>query len=282
MVEVVLGDNPLFGVSHSGKTIRNENVDVARLLSETIRIGVTEWMVTPHAAAYTALHELHNDKSEIAKGLEVYLVFPYPHAWNEIVASSGYLGLIKILPKWQMFLAITKSVPSILGRNKLLLVVHLFEALVEQEINKIRALDIKIKGICVHNILVDMLIAAGRTDVLAALIKRLNAKNLSPILLTQNISTLIGSDLPDETIICGSFNNLGYMVNPSLEEAIQAVKSSQYKLWAMQVAASGYSSVTEFQKFCIENQLTFEKIVLGTSKVSRILEAKQILENGKP
>ena len=153
---------------------------------------------------------------------------------------------------------------------------NFYEIFLIREIKKLKLIGVCVSGVCIHNIIVDILLAAGREDVLKSLVEMLNSHNVKPIVLTQNFMSVQKLDLPENTIICSSLNSIGYMVNPNLKEVVHALNDCSYEFWAMQVVASGYSSFEDFYNMIEKCSLPISKIVLGTTLPSRLIDAQSI------
>ena len=93
-MRIILGDNPFFGINHassnkdkvSGKKMRDVFIAAAECELRVI-------MMSRHEDHFdVVLHALQQARSD-GKELDVALVAPLPHRYNDIVASKGYLGL---------------------------------------------------------------------------------------------------------------------------------------------------------------------------------------------
>ena len=279
MVDLVLGDNPLFGVSHAGKNSEFQTSDISSLLESAVEIGVREWMVTPHRALYTVLEDIRSKQLKILSELSLLLVYPYPHQWNEIVATGGYLRLVKELFNKELFCACLQTPFRFLRSQRPEIFADFYSGLMIGELKRLEKMGATVSTLCIHNILVDILLAAGRLDILRAIVERIKRQKLKVVILTQNPLNIGHENFGDGVSICCSVNSRGYMVNPTLDDVMNYLKNSANEYWAMQIVASGQSSVQDFKRMSLMNKLKFSKVVLGTTQLERLREAKTILDS---
>jgi len=199
-------------------------------------------------------------------------VAPYPHKYNDLVAKKGYWGLAKYLLKGNLKYILLNAF-KIFNVNKSQ--EHIVRLICNSELQSLGKHREKVRYVCLHNILVDMYVAAGNYSALEAFIEHVKSMGLEPVLITQNLITLNKVMRSSEGYtICFSYNSAGYMVNPSVELVDQFLEhntDSLPDLWAMQIMASGVVELDDaLEKIAVNNH--FKGVLYATTKRERIIE----------
>lgn len=273
-----LGDNPLFGISHSGAKNEMESDEIALFLADAFNYHVDSMMITMHKGAADILRNSERHIVNSEKKVKLALVHPYPHTVNDIIASQGYIGIAKQLsiPKLAQFMY--SNTKSVLFKGRLRSLVFLFMEFLSIELRSIPQTHFEVESVCIHNILTDLLVSIGRVDIIEEILSEVRFLGLKPVILTQNFVATRNALIETDVTICFSFNSLGYMVNPSLYEVTDAIKNHNGEIWAMQIAASGCSTISDFSRYCHKHDLEFQRIILGTTKLNRLEEAQKFLD----
>ena len=274
-MKIVLGDNPFFGVNHlaGSKVLENEALrfsDAASVIDSASRAGIDTFMISNHASANNLLEACAQRQIEVP---DLALVLPVPSLYNDVVQQSGYWGLVKTL----IPTALT-SLPSLLY-DLLLgnLSRSLVRVLVSYELTKIRLHRKKVSHLCLHNIIVDMFLAGGRTSFIESFVSECSRRNIEPVLITQNYPTLVSALGDGRYTACFSCNPSGYMVNPTLSDVERALDrratqpNVKHRVWLMQVFASGSVTLDEFLEFSRRIR-GIEAVVYATTKPARVTE----------
>lgn len=284
-MRVILGDNPFFGVNHrtGSKVLASAEQrfnSAAEVMVAAERCGVRTLMLSTHPD-YENLLVAAGRVLPLGHGLEIAPVIPYPHTLNNSVAQDGYFGVIKKLGVRNLTsvgLDIVRFM-GCLGDREGAKLEKAFRLVISMELEKIRDLGFVVKHVCLHNIITDLLLALNRFDILQGFIDASRRDGLQPVLITQNAVALLAANLEGEFASCFSFNAFGYMVNPSLEKVVSAIRVARKpgcELWAMQILASG--AVRLEVALRDENLRFFDAILYATTKPHRVEEFLRALE----
>jgi hypothetical protein len=268
----ILGDNPFFGVNHAGKGRElyiNQNLSVAsEVITEARDQNFDIFMVSPHEE----LPELSEFFENGQIPLPLCVVWPYPHKLNQELVKLGYRKFIMQNVSLKNSGEILHNIFSILlSRTKNLKASGIIKNMLESEINTSFEKQ-NIKYFALHNIIYDLLLAAGNKSLLVEFTNAVVSLGFQPVLLTQNISKAIKDEFYVEgAVLCGSFNLRSFMMDESYEETgkkIDKFRMAGGTFWAMQILASGTLAMDEL----ITNNF-FERLdgsVYATTKKERI------------
>ena len=266
-MKIIIGDNPFFGVNHKvgSKKLASETErfeQASEVIKEFKINGVDEIMVSNHPSLQSFLDKV--------PPCNIHFVIPYPHKYNDIVAVSGYFGLIRYFLNGFSLGSFHKILFNLIRLDFNEIFIRL---MIASELQSIKKYKDRVESLCMHNIFVDMCIASGNISILKSFHKVCSEMKIRPVFITQNICALIES-MPDiDYIGCFSFNSKGYMVNPSIDEVISYLKNNTNlpKLWAMQIMASGSIGNNEAIQF-ISKFNYFEKVLYATTKKQRVTD----------
>jgi hypothetical protein len=264
-MRIIIGDNPFFGVTHSGaaQALQNQSdrFDSARaVIEEFERHDVKELMVTRHPAV--------NDLLDDCCIKDIHLVSPYPHFFNGLVASGGYLAVAKYF------------LPAVFSRQLIICLGFLlclkpyraaFQILISSELKSLGNHALKVRSICLHNIFTDMAVAAQNKALIDGFIDTCKAFGLEAVVITQNLPALLDLLDRDDFVACASINRLGYMTNPCLDRLEKALKKQglKPKIWAMQILASGVDSPNDALNYLAQLKV-IDGVLYATSKTERV------------
>lgn len=270
-MKIILGDNPFFGVNHSkgGGLIESQHqrfTNAASVAKKFVSEGGQVMMLSNHLAAAELLHAF---RREHVPDLDIALVVPYPHKYNDIVASKGYLGLMKALISGNVRNFVMAGINFCLGQN---FKKWCLKALINSELNGFREHLGQVRYICLHNIITDMFVAGKNAQLLNDFIDLIHDKGFEPVIITQNPTYVSASVDRASYTLCFSLNSVGYMVNPDLETVVDFVKNLTSKgptIWAMQVLASGEVNPSTALSF-IESLENVDGVLYATTKPDRV------------
>lgn len=281
---LILGDNPFFNVNHRAGVSRSDHdasdqehtLGVAMpVLDRATSSSVSTFMISDYEIASAITHkfgELYPDRS-----LDLALVVPYPHSLNKMISEHGYLRTATSLFGFDILrFGLRALIAPLLGLRGLF--AQIATSYLQSRIREYERANVRVRMLCLHNVVVDLLVANRRADALLAFIDSVNAMGREAVLLTQNIpalTTLIGDR---ECVICGSYNTLGFMTNPSRADVLATVgkKTQKLKFWAMQILASG--AVPPTAALGDEGLANFDAILYATTKPDRLTEFVEIMK----
>lgn len=273
-MKIILGDNPFFNVNHrtGGKKTSTDTSPfetATEVMSEAVKNSIDTLMLSDYETAPKLLSKFsaENPRSRI----QIALVIPYPHTINNLISSHGYFGALKSLMSNNLFgILLGLLMTPFTGTAGLY--AKIFESYIKLQLKKYDILNVDTRYVCLHNVVVDLLLANQRSDILISFIKAVRRIDREPVLITQNISRLV-SMLGDKSYtVCGSYNLNGFMTNPSRHEVLQAIENNREytKYWAMQILASG--AIQPQRALKDKGLLQFDAILYATSNPSRVKE----------
>lgn len=278
-MKVILGDNPFFAVNHrtggNSQAAQSALMDGAvNVITAAVENSVQTLMISDHETAPALLRQFTKQKPDCCLGIA--LVVPYPHTINNQVSSQGYLGVVKEMAVGNLWgLTLNLLIAPFLGLRPL------FRSIVRNyirlQIPRYRIPGIEIQYVCLHNIVVDLLLAHKRADILQAFNRAVRDLGFQPVLITQNIPNLVKAIGDEDCTICGSYNLNGFMTNPSRNEVLQALsaKFDRTKFWAMQILASG--AIIPQDALLDEDLKKFDAILYATSQSERVKEFSSLV-----
>jgi hypothetical protein len=284
-VKVILGDNPFFGVNHrtGSKALddENERFDAAAVVIAAAQAqGIRSLMLSTHPGYERLLIKAAGALSEPGQ-FAIAPVVPYPHTINNIIAQDGYYGVLKKFGLQDVFAVTAEAVKvaGFFGRNDKAKLERAFRLIIDVELECIRGTGFAVRHVCLHNIVTDLLLAFGRFDILQGFINACSGIGVRPVLITQNPAVILAAPLAGPYVACFSYNKLGYMVNPSLEKTVEAIRRVDRKnceMWAMQILAGG--AITPEEALQDEALNCFDALLYATTKAERIDGFMKMLE----
>jgi len=284
-MRVILGDNPFFGVNHRTGSKVLESAEkrfsaAADVIATANRLGVKTLMLSTHPG-YEDLLDAAGLKLPVGHSFEIAPVVPYPHTLNNAIAQDGYFGLVKKLGVGSLASVGFDVVQfmGFFGGKSGVKLKKAFQLIIRMELEKIRARGFVVKHACLHNIITDLLLALDRVDILQGFVAACESDGIKPVLITQNAACALSADIKGDFVACFTFNCLGYMVNPSLEKVVEAIRRPRRagsELWAMQILASG--AIGSERALLDENLDCFDAVLYATTKPARVEEFVGALE----
>lgn len=284
-MQVILGDNPFFNVNHRAG-VANADSDSSDaeftlrvalpVLDRATSHSVSSFMLSDYELAPVMMSKFEENFPN--RHLDLALVVPYPHAINTMVSEHGYLKAAYKLFGFDIVRFVLRAlVAPIFGLRGLFAQVS--KSFLTSRIKDYDSVNVKVRWICLHNIMVDLLIAHGRVDALLAFIDSVRALDREAVLLTQNIPALTELIGDRDCVICGSYNILGFMTNPSRDDVVTTISKDRENLsfWAMQLLASG--AVSPEEALNDEALAHFDAVLYATTKPDRLTDFLAQLEN---
>lgn len=270
-MKVILGDNPFFGVNHASGSLEplSENqrfVRASEVVSRFKSLGGSVMMLTNHPSASRLMDCLGK---EISSDLDIALVLPYPHKYNDLVASHGYIGLANKILRSNLPSLLMAMFYFFLGLNYRK---WLLRALLLSELKEFSEYRERVKYVCLHNILTDMFVAGSNDRLLSDFVDLVQEMGLEPVLITQNPEAVALAIGRSDYTLCFSLNPTGYMVNPVVTEVVDFLKSmttDRPSVWAMQILASGVATTQDALGF-LRDISVVDGILYATTKPERI------------
>ncbi|MCC7258102.1 MAG: hypothetical protein IT486_06990 [Gammaproteobacteria bacterium] len=263
----------------------NERFDAAATVIATAQThGIRSLMLSTHPGYAQLLTKAASTMPDHGR-FEIAPVVPYPHTINNIIAQDGYSGVLKRFGLRDVA-AVTADALRIVGlpgRNEEAKLERAFKLIIDVELSCILGIGFSVRHVCLHNIVTDLLLSFGRFDVLQGFINACSRMGLRAVLITQNPAVMLAAPLLGPFVACFSYNKLGYMVNPSLEKTIEAIKAvdrSNCEMWAMQILAGG--AIAPESALQDEALAHFDSILYATTRPGRIEEFVKLIGRSFP
>jgi hypothetical protein len=274
-MELILGDNPFFGINHRSQAKASKYLEgkgdfgsASDVVECAYELGVRRMMVSNHADLPTFLNKISENFDGALAQLKLALVVPYAQKFNQIVGSTGVLGLVTGLPYGKASIGAFELLTSSLFREEINLE-KIIELLLDAELSSVSDYTNSIDMLCLHNIVTDLCIGLNKIELIRQFCDICRTMGKRPVIVTQN-PVLLDSILPDDAILCFSYNKIGFMVNPSVA-AVRENLAFGRDYWAMSILASGAVSLED----ALEDEflVKFSGIIYATGSKDRAADS---------
>lgn len=269
-MKLVLGDNQFSGINHGDhlKAVAQRksfeaDQSVIGFIEQTLSLGVNgfSFSTTPR------LNKIVNNVVKRNPDIDLYPAIPYAHTYADALNRGGPLGAA--------FKISNGRLPSIKDISKIIIrrdLTPLFEMLLRTELYEVPIGNLKI--IFLNNIFTDLLVAWGDNRLAEAYCAsvRKNFPHAKAGFMTMNLAKTVSliNQTSETPVICSIINPLGFRMNPSQKTVEDAVRWTNCEMWAMSPFASGANTAQQFCNYLNENDLSFEGVIFGSSKLSRV------------
>jgi hypothetical protein len=207
--KIIFGDNQFFGINHMSQ---EKAQSLAEKFFDIHKIFQVYDMAFESGIKGIMLNS--NDRASI----------PYPHKYANLVAEKGIFPAIsevifKDTSALDVLGIVSKGGMAVLGKDT----VKMMQMLVDVEMKIFKGLHIK--AIFLQNIITDLLLGYGIKEIFYEYCEYIRKKyNALPGLITQNLPYLLNKlqewDIK-EVVICSSFNKIGYLMSPDINNFIK-------------------------------------------------------------
>lgn len=264
---VMFGDNQFIGVNHTGTKVKQyteqfENAeDIAVVLRGAWDAGIRDFSFTVRPLTTEAINLVLDDCP-----FSLHPAVPYAHTINEVLTESGFVGLFK---KYLDFKSCLK-LPVALIQSFFDKYTVAWELYLKSELSELPSENIKSIGLL--NVCADFFLGAERFDVLDGFCISVRKKfNTIPVIYTMNFPKMaekIWKNDESSTRIIFNYNELGFRMNPSKTEVIEAMdKYSNNDIGVMSVF-SGIGGLDPIDY--IESNKSIKSVTFGSASASRI------------
>ena len=288
---IIFGDNQFFGINHMSEEKAQALAEKFKDLSSITNVidmayacGIRAFMLNTNDRAVEICDYFRRHASRYPD-ICFYPSLPYAHKYADAVAEKGIFGAIKDTllsgsTTGEIFSMLTKGGSSVFEKD----MIKIMQMLIDLEMKIFRGLYIKV--VFLQNIVTDLLLGFGATDIFAAYAAYIREKYaVEPGFVTMNLPQLVdcltrsGIDNP---VICSAINAAGYFMNPSMESYEDTLAKKTFQPIAMSILASGAVAPAQAVQY-ICNQKAIRSIVFGASSQIHIEETvKLIEENTQP
>lgn len=285
--KIIFGDNQFFGINHMSQEKAQQLAEqffdirnIFKVYDMALEAGISGIMLNSNDRAKEICNYFRGNPSKYSY-LHWYPSIPYPHKYANLVAEKG------ILPAINEVLFTDNSMKGILGmmaKGGMALLskdaMKMMQMLIDVEMKMFKDLDVRV--VFLQNVITDLILGYGVKEVFYEYCEYINTKyNALPGLITQNMP-LLKSRLSEwgisEVVICSSFNKIGYLMSPNVEEYVKSSLENdpqKYQLMAMSTLASGAIKANEAYTFI--NSLNIQSVVFGASSKKHIEETVSLI-----
>jgi len=286
--KIIFGDNQFFGINHMSQEKAQQLAEkfydiknIYRIYDNVIESGVKEIMLNSNDRAKDICNHFREHKEKY-QNISWYPSIPYPHKYANLVAEKGILPAInEVLFKDNSASGVlgmtVKGGMAVLSKDA----IKMMQMLIDVEMKMFKGLNVKV--VFLQNVITDLILGYDVKEVFIEYCKHIRKKyNALPGLITQNMP-LMKAKLEEwgveEVVLCSSFNKIGYLMSPGVEEYVEAAKTndpSKYQLMAMSTLASGAIPAKEAYEFI--NKQNIQSVVFGASSKGHIEETVNLIQ----
>jgi len=280
MERILFGDNQFFAVNHisdeksRAQAIKFKNDPaIIKTLDYAIDAGINTFMCTTHDRI-SNICDYIRQHPEKYKDFSIYPCMPYAHKYANAVTELGIVGTLKEYVPGNFFGSLFKGGMAYLSKDYL----SIMELLIDAEMKMFKG--IKTPVVFLQNVITDLLLGLGMTDVLKAfhdyVIKKYDTE---PGFITMNLPKLLsvlneaGIENP---IICASINKAGFRMSGGRAVYEELLRTKKVRVVAMQVLAGGAISAREALQY-ICSLPNIESILFGASSQGNIQETASLI-----
>ncbi|ULQ57939.1 hypothetical protein KJS94_06965 [Flavihumibacter rivuli] len=280
MERILFGDNQFFAVNHisddksMAQSIKfKEDSAIIRTLDYAIAAGSNTFMCTTHDRIANICEHIRQHPEKY-RSYNVFPCMPYAHKYANAVTELGIAGTIKQYVPGNFFGSVFKGGVAFLSKDYL----SIMELLIDAEMKMFKGVNTPV--IFLQNVVTDLLIGLGMTDVLVAFHKYIAKKyNAEAGFITMNMPKLVA--LLEQTevrnpVICASINKVGFRMSGGKELYEHTLKTKQFRAIAMQVLAGGAVSPREAIEY-VCSLPNIESILFGASSKINIEETISLI-----
>lgn len=280
MERILFGDNQFFAVNHisdeksRAQAIKfKEDKAIIRTLDYAIGAGVNTFMCTTHDRISNICDFIRANPDKY-KGYNILPCMPYAHKYANAVTELGIVGTLKEYVPGNFFGSLFKGGIAYLSKDYL----SIMELLVDAEMKMFKGINTPV--IFLQNVVTDLLLGLGMTDVLKAFHDYVKKKyNADAGFITMNMPRLLdalekaGVENP---VICASINKAGFRMSGGPEVYEELLRTRKVRVVAMQVLAGGAISPREAIEY-VCSLPNVESILFGASSQGNIEETVSLI-----
>ncbi len=281
-VELLLGDNPLFGIDHLSQERarkRMERVDgldkVVEIMEFVSSLGVKGFVVSTHPNLKHLINIL-DENTNLLKKFDFYPILPYAQGYVTKVTDKGIMNVLRDVlstgSKQDRLKLLWKGASGFLRKD----FEKLFQTFIDLELLPLTKTRKKI--IFLHDVVTDVAISLGMNKIIENFINHIETQyGIQAGLVTKNFPLLVKTleewEIKIPTVMT-SFNPIGYQMNPSKEDCEKCV--SKTEVIPMNMLAGGYLKPEE--SFQYLSKLGVKSIVVGMSSKEHAQETINALK----
>ena len=280
MERVIFGDNQFFGINHSSdeksraQAIKfKDNQAIIDVLDIAIGEGIDTFMCTTHDRIADICKTIRSD--ERYHDFKMYPCMPYAHKYANAVTELGVLGTIKQYVPGNIISTFAKGGLAFVKKDFL----KMMELLIDAELKMFKGIQTPV--IFLQNVITDMFLGLGMTDILVAFHNYVKEKyDAEAGFITMNLPMLLNALEKkgiSNPIVCASVNKIGFRMSGGIETYEKVIAEKRCRLIAMQVFAAGAIPPKEALEYVCSLD-GVESILFGASSKGNIKQSKQLID----
>ncbi len=280
--EILLGDNPFFGIDHLSQERARQRMQVINTFSKITDVmeyvssfGVKGFVVSTHPHMKELIKHMEENTSILQK-YEFYPILPYAQGYVAKVTEKGIMNTInEVLSQGNIqtrIKIILKGSTSFLKKD----FEKLFQTFIDVELLPFH--QVKKKAIFLHNVITDLAVSLNMKKIIQSFTDHVEKQyGVKPGLVTLNFPKTVNAlknwnmEIP---VIMTSFNPIGYQMNPSKDDCENFL--SEANVIAMNILAGGFLKPKESFEYI--SKLDINSVVLGMSSKEHAKETIEIFQ----
>jgi hypothetical protein len=275
MERILFGDNQFFAVNHiSDEKSRAQSIKFKddQSIIDTLDIaraaGANTFVCTTHDRIANICDIIRANPGKYSD-FKIFPCMPYAHKYANAVTELGIAGTLKQYVPGNFIGSLFKGGVAYLSKDYL----SIMELLIDAEMKMFKG--IKTPVIFLQNVVTDLLLGLGMTEILVAFHKYVEKKyDAEAGFITMNMPKLLdvlenaGIQNP---IICSSINLAGFRMSGGKEAYEHVLKTRKVRAIAMQVLGGGAISPKDAIEY-VCNLPNIESILFGASSKGNITQ----------
>jgi hypothetical protein len=280
MERILFGDNQFFAVNHisdeksRAQAIKfKENDAIIKTLDYAMDAGIQTFMCTTHERIGEICDFIRKNPERYSR-FSIYPCMPYAHKYANAVTELGYLGTLKEFVPGNFIGSLFKGGVAYISKDYL----SIMELLVDAEMKMFKGINTPV--IFLQNVITDLLLGLGMTDILKAFHDYVIKKyNVEPGFITMNLPkllTMLEAAGIENPIICASINKVGFRMSGGRKSYEDVLRTRKVRAIAMQVLGGGAISAKEAMEY-VCSLPNIQSILFGASSQANIQETVSLI-----
>jgi len=283
---IILGDNQFFGVSHMSeergmaRARKFQDINaIIDILDTAYQCGIHAFTFSTHDRVQQICDHFRANPQEYAD-LRLYPVLPYAHKYAHLVNEKGIIGSIKEVVVSN---STAGQIASMMARGGTVVLrqdpTEIMKLLVDAEMKMFRGLSVKV--IFLQNIVTDLLLGLGWTDVFSDYVTYIERKykvraGFMTLNMPRLVDFLLGCGIKDP-VVCSAINKIGFQMNPDIASYEEAMQTKPFQALAMSIMAAGSVLPREAIEY-VASLTNIKSILFGASTNVHVQQTTKLLE----
>lgn len=279
---LLFGDNQFFGINHMSEekarsqAMRFQDLGaIIDVLDAARDSGIRTFMCTTHDRIADVCDHMRAHPDDYAN-FQFYPCMPYAHKYANAVTEHGMVGAaLHFMPDEGLFKTAIRGATSLATKD----VEGMLKILIDVEMKMFHGL--KTPVIFLQNVIVDLLLGMGMTDVFRIFDAHVREKyGAEPGFITMNMPALYKALTEaglENPIICANINKIGFRTCGGLDAYEETLRNGKLRAIAMSIYASGAIAPREAIEW-LADLPNLEAVVFGASSARNIQSTRDLVE----